>query len=204
MYRFVSRLELRQQLNWTHHDAQFVCKAEVPRISSFVRQEVTLNVLHAPVFTKQYYEDALVVGESRIISLVAPANPAVLSYAWSRDAAGDVTLTSADGVMNLTSVGREDAGWYRLEATNALGSATARLHVDVLYGPESVRVTSALVAPGQDAELRCEADAHPAPSDDAGLFICRVDNGVGPPVLATAALRVMPEAMTHPPPRQTP
>ena len=74
------------------------------------------------------------VGESRLIRLPARANPAVRRYTWSRDgAAADVAPpTSADGVMNLTSVRRADAGWYRLEAINALGSAAARVHVDVL------------------------------------------------------------------------
>lgn len=43
--RFTSRLVLRRPLNWTDHGAQFVCKAEVAEISSFIRHEVTLNVL---------------------------------------------------------------------------------------------------------------------------------------------------------------
>ena len=74
----------------------------------------------------------MIVGETRTVRLPARANPAVRQYSWSRDGVSDVTLTSADGVMNLTSVRRADAGWYRLEASNALGSATARVHIDVL------------------------------------------------------------------------
>lgn len=82
----------------------------------------------------------MVMGESRTINLSARAFPAVHSYVWSRDVSagaasrsgGDVTVASDGGALPLRTVKREHAGWYRLEAINELGSATARVHLDVL------------------------------------------------------------------------
>ncbi|KAF0305112.1 Nephrin [Amphibalanus amphitrite] len=135
----------------------------------------TLRVSYAPVFERPQLNATAVRGQPLSLNVTARANPPVRDYVWSRaDGAGASAdgrlltsadgrlLTSADGVLNLTSVRRDDAGWYLLRATSALGSASARVHVDVLYPPKVFKTPSIITAARHGRlDLPCRAEANP-------------------------------------------
>ncbi|XP_043208896.1 nephrin-like, partial [Amphibalanus amphitrite] len=178
---FVSRSVLRKSLSWTDDGAELVCKAEMPALTGTLQTVRKLHVQHAPVFERPQLNATAVRGQPLSLNLTARANPPVRDYVWSRaDGAGASAderlltsadgrlLTSVDGVLNLTSVRREDAGWYLLRATSALGSASARVHVDVLYPPKVFKTPSIITAARHGRlDLPCRAEANPL---SGGMF----------------------------------
>uniref|UniRef100_K7G7F2 NPHS1 adhesion molecule, nephrin n=1 Tax=Pelodiscus sinensis TaxID=13735 RepID=K7G7F2_PELSI len=118
----------------------------------------------------------------------------------------------------IWNVSRADAGPYRARCQNPEGQNETLLHLDVHYAP-SIRSLGDPVSVdlGATAELVCVADANPAPAGmfqwtwlgmeerslqqleleipvarraQAGLYECRVDNGVPPPARGSARLIV--------------
>jgi hypothetical protein len=72
--------------------------------------------------------------------MTALANPASVSYEWSRADGAAVEsgsrLMVSDGVLRVTSARRSDAGFYSVTASNREGTTTARIRIDVLYPPQ--------------------------------------------------------------------
>lgn len=74
-----------------------------------------------------------VEGEPLQVPMVANANPAEITYTWTKDGQ---TLAAdripADGPMlNISHLARNDAGIYTCHATNTQGSATINITVVV-------------------------------------------------------------------------
>ena len=84
-------------------------------------------------------------GKSIAIDLSAKANPAEVEYKWtnpdrvnipsSSDALSDARLVATAGVLNVTGARREDAGKYKVKASNAEGKTVAKIRLDVQYAP---------------------------------------------------------------------
>lgn len=76
-------------------------------------------------------------GETLQVALQANANPASISYTWTKDglpilAKGqDESIVSVDAVLNITKLVRSNAGIYTCEAVNSQGSATINITVIV-------------------------------------------------------------------------
>lgn len=98
-------------------------------------------VLDKPQFQQPSdYSVDVIEGEPAIVNLTARANPSEMTYKWFRDGTAIKQLKEAnaydritfDGpLLNLTVVRRDDKGEYKCDATNAEGSRshTVRLNV---------------------------------------------------------------------------
>jgi len=80
-----------------------------------------------------------VTEENRTLTLnmTARANPADIAYRWYRGGGSselvlDTRMTQTDGVLTVQSgLRRDEAGVYTCEATNAEGSTTHDVNIDV-------------------------------------------------------------------------
>ena len=91
------------------------------------------------LYSSDYTVD-VIEGQPAVVNMSAEGNPPVLTYAWSREGApikSSLQATPSDRIhadgslLNLAVVRRDDAGEFKCEATNAEGtqSATVRLNV---------------------------------------------------------------------------
>ncbi len=123
----------------------------------------------------------LVEGSSAIVNMTASANPMPVKYEWTKEAPADPATGIAtagnagvdlaallkasggrasvnDGVLNISNVQREDAGYYTVTASNTEGSSKTQIKIDVLYAPRyiSTRINSKtrLVLPTEASKLQ--------------------------------------------------
>ncbi|KFM57797.1 Nephrin, partial [Stegodyphus mimosarum] len=169
------------QLNVSAEDdgAVYTCQATNTELKQSAHDAVTINVLYKPVFeTKPLQQYDVIEGESTIINISARGNPSTINYSWSKASSStsqmpadsnDVAITSvlATGpLFNMTNVRRDQAGQYRLEASNEEGSSFVTVVVNVLYAASiSMATEVAMVDLGSNAFLECQVDANPL-SDD--------------------------------------
>lgn len=100
-------------------------------------------------------------GHEVILTAAAAANPGPPRYWWRR---GEQSLETSSGELVLGRVLREHAGNYSVDAYSKRGSVNATFVLNVLYGPENLKVTeSAIVSEGDHASLTCSASGNPAP-----------------------------------------
>jgi hypothetical protein len=83
--------------------------------------------------------------KSLVIDLTAKANPDEIEYKWTdpdrstvpeaSEAQKGTRITAKGGELNVTDAKRDDAGKYKLKATNSEGKSTAKIRLDVQYEP---------------------------------------------------------------------
>ena len=85
-------------------------------------------------------------GKSILIELPAKANPPEIEYKWTSPTRGNVPETAEalpesriialpNGKLNVTLAKREDAGKYKVKASNSEGKTTIKFNLDVQYAP---------------------------------------------------------------------
>ena len=77
--------------------------------------------------------------------MTAGANPPEIEYKWTNpdranipslaEALPESRLIAVDGKLNVTFAKREDAGKYKIRASNEEGKTTIKFKLDVLYEP---------------------------------------------------------------------
>lgn len=94
--------------------------------------------------TKALQQYDVIEGESTSINVSARANPPSISYSWSKASSStslmpadsnDVAVTpvlSTEPLFNMMNVRRDQAGQYRLEASNEEGSSFVTVVLNVL------------------------------------------------------------------------
>ena len=94
-----------------------------------------------PTASKPY---TLIEGRAVVVNMTAVANPSPINYLWFKeDQDGKLReikstgsrLTFENGVLNISSVEREDAGYYTISATNDEGTTQTKIRLDVHYPP---------------------------------------------------------------------
>lgn len=80
-----------------------------------------------------------------MIDLSAQANPAEIEYKWTNpdranipsvaEALPESRLIAAGGKLNVTFAKRDDAGKYKVRASNEEGKTTRKFKLDVLFEP---------------------------------------------------------------------
>lgn len=94
-----------------------------------------------PNLSKPY---SLEENKSAVVNVSAVANPRPVKYEWFKEddqgrlhtvGPGQGRLVIRDGVLNISHVTREDAGYYTISATNEEGTTQTKIRLDVLYPP---------------------------------------------------------------------
>lgn len=104
-------------------------------------------------------------GEQGHLSFSPRGNPPDLKLTWTKNNHSYKPPTRAilEGAsLNLSTVRREDAGFYGLEASNEEGSTKAKLQLVVKFAPKITVLTRVVMADDKgDATLSCTAVAEP-------------------------------------------
>jgi len=104
-------------------------------------------------------------GEQGQVAISPRGNPAELTLNWSKDNKPYKPPSRGilDGAsLNLSTVRREDAGIYSLEATNSEGSSSVKVQLVVKFSPKITSVPrEVMVGEKEDATLTCTAEAEP-------------------------------------------
>jgi len=169
----ISKSSLDLPITADLHGAVITCQATNDIGGQSIHDAITLEVLYKPQFVHPPdYSVDVVEGQAAVVNMTAQSNPAVLTYAWSRD---DVVIRSdqlatfnndrvlANGsLLNLSVVRREDAGDYQCQATNSEGTQSAIVRLNVQYPAAIVQSRSiVMVSEGVDAYLECQATGNP-------------------------------------------
>lgn len=161
----------------------FICEAINSELQESVHNAKTLSVKFKPQFSVDSDEGLPVYpvqeGGNLLINLTAKANPGDIEFKWTRAGSNGATIPNlADalpesrlialpgGHLNITDARREDAGKYKVKATNSEGKATVKFILDVQYEPKISEITShIMVSSGENAEMVCVVDANPIKED---------------------------------------
>lgn len=82
----------------------------------------------------------MVEGQPAVVNMTARANPSEVTYSWSRagstikpakDATEYDRITFDGPLLNLSTVRRDDKGDYKCDATNAEGTQTITVKLNV-------------------------------------------------------------------------
>ncbi|CAH1796696.1 unnamed protein product [Owenia fusiformis] len=160
-------------------NAIYSCRASNNELLQATNDAVTLDVLYAPVFLNDIGNKVdSIEGDSTSLNFTASGNPPDVTYTWYKNGEKismkkkgkrDVSLPhfiSDGGVLNITKVKKGDSGEYMCMATNAQGSETINITLNVLYGAKIKSIsTPILVDQGDTAVMTCEAEANPYVND---------------------------------------
>ncbi|XP_059352881.1 nephrin-like [Daphnia carinata] len=167
----VSKSTLQMEVTPELHGVVITCQA-TNGIGPQIHDAITLEVLYKPHFPQPAdYSVDVIEGEPAIVNLTAKANPSEITYKWFRDGTAIKQLKEAsaydrmtfDGAfLNLTVVRRDDKGDYKCEATNAEGSRSHTVRLNVQYPASIVQVRpTVMINEGSDAEFECRAAGNP-------------------------------------------
>uniref|UniRef100_A0A0N8CD86 Down syndrome cell adhesion molecule n=1 Tax=Daphnia magna TaxID=35525 RepID=A0A0N8CD86_9CRUS len=167
----VSKSTLQMEVTPELHGVVITCQA-TNGIGPQIHDAITLEVLYKPQFQQPSdYSVDVIEGEPAIVNLTARANPSEMTYKWFRDGTAIKQLKEAnaydritfDGpLLNLTVVRRDDKGEYKCDATNAEGSRSHTVRLNVQYPASIVQARSTvMINEGSDAEFECRAAGNP-------------------------------------------
>ncbi|XP_011493935.1 PREDICTED: nephrin-like [Ceratosolen solmsi marchali] len=167
---YISMVELVLDLTEDMNGEEYTCQAKNPEIDRSVHDTTTLNILYKPVFENLDPSQLVgMEGEPFIALVVARANPAAITYTWSRDGlplssgAAGARIMARGSTLNITRLERHDAGTYICEAMNDEGTTFYQLNLTVQYPAAIIRTsTSGVIYPtGIEAKLFCEVEGSP-------------------------------------------
>lgn len=91
----------------------------------------------------------MIEGENLVVNLTASANPPEIDYKWSKNGNGGTRIPDESealpesraialpgGSLQIRGAKREDAGMYKVKATNDEGKTAFKFKLDVQYQPK--------------------------------------------------------------------
>ncbi|KAG7155821.1 Synaptogenesis protein syg-2-like 7, partial [Homarus americanus] len=192
--------------------AVFTCQAD-NRFGSTTHDAVTLSVQYPPVWMKEPQDMVDVTeGENVMVNVSAHGNPNGVAYLWRR---GE-EVVMAGSLLNITSVTKDQAGVYTVEASNSQGSSAKNVTINVKYGAIITSISGGRnLSMGTNVTLVCRVDASPDPdvhwrregydfartehkkhpsknvtTADTGVFTCHAKNDIGDEAVANTTIVV--------------
>ncbi|KAL0151554.1 hypothetical protein M9458_053136, partial [Cirrhinus mrigala] len=169
-----SRLqELISDLNFTatrrQHGLTLICTItyQLQDENKTAQNNITLHVQYSPKNTSVSVIPSSSVLEGSLLTLIcsSDANPAVLSYTWSRESEGQLEQLQTGHTLTFNRTDWKHRGWYHCTAQNKHGSQNSSVMLDIQYSPKNTSVSvipSSSVLEGSSVNLTCSSDANPA------------------------------------------
>uniref|UniRef100_A0A8C1LGJ8 Zmp:0000000650 n=1 Tax=Cyprinus carpio TaxID=7962 RepID=A0A8C1LGJ8_CYPCA len=167
-----SRLqELISDLNFTathrEHGVTFTCTItyQLQDKNKTAQDSITVHVQYSPKNTAVSVLPSSSVLEGSSVTLIcsSDANPAVLSYTWSRESEGQLKQLQTGDTLTFNRTDPTHRGWYHCTAQNQHGSQNSSVKLDIQYAPQNMStIPSSSVLEGSSVTLICSSDANPA------------------------------------------
>uniref|UniRef100_A0A9J8A798 Zmp:0000000650 n=1 Tax=Cyprinus carpio carpio TaxID=630221 RepID=A0A9J8A798_CYPCA len=169
-----SRLqELISDLNFTathrEHGVTFTCTItyQLQDKSKTAQDSITVHVQYSPKNTAVSVLPSSSVLEGSSVTLIcsSDANPAVLSYTWSRESEGQLKQLQTGQNLTFNRTDPTHRGWYHCTAQNQHGSQNSSVKLNIQYAPQNMStlaIPSSSVLEGSSVTLICSSDANPA------------------------------------------
>uniref|UniRef100_A0A8C1LE47 Zmp:0000000650 n=1 Tax=Cyprinus carpio TaxID=7962 RepID=A0A8C1LE47_CYPCA len=169
-----SRLqELISDLNFTathrEHGVTFTCTItyQLQDKNKTAQDSITVHVQYSPKNTAVSVLPSSSVLEGSSVTLIcsSDANPAVLSYTWSRESEGQLKQLQTGDTLTFNRTDPTHRGWYHCTAQNQHGSQNSSVKLDIQYSPKNMStlvLPSSSVLEGSSVTLICSSDANPA------------------------------------------
>ncbi|XP_042578117.1 myelin-associated glycoprotein-like isoform X3 [Cyprinus carpio] len=169
-----SRLqELISDLNFTathrEHGVTFTCTItyQLQDKSKTAQDSITVHVQYSPKNTAVSVLPSSSVLEGSSVTLIcsSDANPAVLSYTWSRESEGQLKQLQTGQNLTFNRTDPTHRGWYYCTAQNQHGSQNSSVKLNIQYSPKNISILaipSSSVLEGSSVTLICSSDANPA------------------------------------------
>ncbi|KAG0716041.1 Nephrin [Chionoecetes opilio] len=157
---FTTTYSVKVNVSADDNGAVYTCQAD-NHFGTTTHDAITLSILYAPNWvTKPETEIAVTEGSSIEVNVSAQGNPDAVTYLWRR---GD-EVVRADSFLNISSVTRDQAGTYTVEATNSQGTVAANLTLNIKYGATISSISGGKnLSVGETVTLICQVDANPDP-----------------------------------------
>ncbi|XP_059482331.1 nephrin isoform X2 [Neocloeon triangulifer] len=147
----------------------YTCQATNTQMRIDVNQMMKLNIVYKPVFdgepTSGIRQVTAIEGEQGQLAISPRGNPPDLKLTWFKDNLpyrASPLVTVSQSTLNFSTVKREDAGIYALDASNSEGTSSVKVQFIVKFSPKITSVPRVvIVADKEDATLTCSADGEP-------------------------------------------
>ncbi|XP_050737080.1 nephrin-like isoform X2 [Eriocheir sinensis] len=150
------------QVNVTAKDdgTVFTCQAD-NHFGTTTHDAITLSVLYPPVWVKAPQKEISVTEGSGVqVNVSAHGNPNDVAYLWRR---GE-EVVKGDSYLNISSVTRDQAGTYTVEASNSQGKVEANLTINIKYAATISSISEGKnLSVGDSVTLFCKVNANPDP-----------------------------------------
>nr|XP_031830862.1 fasciclin-2-like isoform X1 [Nomia melanderi] len=151
-------------------DGVYTCRASVLTTGELKERTIHVEVHVRPTLEEDHPTMVdIIEGEDASIQCKAHGKPQP-SISWVK-LLNQQNLSDADrfgvnpttGVLTITNVNREDSGKYQCTATNAVGSATMNITVNVIVKPKIIDFQNGTVVESKEATIVCKAFGRPPP-----------------------------------------
>ncbi|XP_029170812.1 fasciclin-2 isoform X2 [Nylanderia fulva] len=150
-------------------DGIYTCRASVQTTGELQERPIRVEVHIRPSIEEISSPVDIIEGENANIECKATGKPPP-TFTWIKSLTQQ-NLSIADrfgvdpitGVLTITNVNREDAGEYQCTATNAAGTTTANIQVNVIVKPKIMEFVNKTVVEGSNTEIMCKAFGRPPP-----------------------------------------
>ncbi|XP_046830692.1 fasciclin-2 isoform X4 [Vespa crabro] len=150
-------------------DGIYTCRASVPTTGELRERPIRVEVHVRPTIEERSTPVDIIEGENENIECKAKGKPPP-KYTWVKSLtkqnlsnADRFTVNPDTGDLAIITVNREDAGEYQCTATNAAGSATSNIVVNVIVKPKIMEFPNVTVIQGNEVDVRCKAFGRPPP-----------------------------------------
>lgn len=150
-------------------DGIYTCRASVPTTGELRERPIRVEVHVRPTIEERSTPVDIIEGENANIECKGKGKPPP-KYTWVKSLtkqnlsnADRFTVNPDTGDLAIITVNREDAGEYQCTATNAAGSATSNIVVNVIVKPKIMEFPNVTVIQGNEVDVRCKAFGRPPP-----------------------------------------
>nr|XP_050859794.1 fasciclin-2 isoform X6 [Vespula vulgaris] len=150
-------------------DGIYTCRASVPTTGELRERPIRVEVHVRPIIEERPTPVDVIEGENENIECKAKGKPPP-KFTWVKSLtkqnlsnADRFTVNPDTGDLTIVTVNREDAGEYQCTATNAAGSATSNIVVNVIVKPKIMEFPNVTVIQGNEVDVRCKAFGRPPP-----------------------------------------